>query len=55
MWDEPFHNFGLAIDGPFLAQALKNNLQLLAEVSSKCQAVVCCRLSPIQKAQVHYK
>ena len=52
--DNPDHEFGLVIDGQSLALAMKHNKQLLSEVSSVCRAVVCCRMSPIQKAEVRF-
>jgi len=52
VWDNPDHEFGLVIDGLSLALAMKYSKELLSEVSSLCRAVVCCRMSPIQKAEV---
>lgn len=42
----------LVIDGESLGHALKEARPLLAEVSALCDTVVCCRMSPIQKAEV---
>ena len=42
----------MVIDGQHLAEALGNHRDLLIEVIGNCQAVVCCRMSPIQKAEV---
>jgi hypothetical protein len=42
----------LVIDGTSLAFALDGHSELLRSVCEKCSAVLCCRLSPIQKAQV---
>lgn len=44
----------LVIEGAALAVALeeKNKLMFL-ELCQHCRAVVCCRVSPIQKAQVN--
>lgn len=44
------HN--LVIDGRSLSFALEDHSELLRSVCEKCTAVLCCRLSPIQKAQV---
>lgn len=52
IWDEPIQNFGFVVDGESLAHSLKEHRQLLSEVSSHCTTVVCCRMSPIQKAEV---
>ena len=42
----------MVIDGQSLAEALNGNRALLAEVAEHCEAVVCCRMSPLQKAEV---
>eukprot|EP00195_Chlamydomonas_chlamydogama_P002386 CAMPEP_0202922204 /NCGR_PEP_ID=MMETSP1392-20130828/77797_1 /ASSEMBLY_ACC=CAM_ASM_000868 /TAXON_ID=225041 /ORGANISM="Chlamydomonas chlamydogama, Strain SAG 11-48b" /LENGTH=1321 /DNA_ID=CAMNT_0049615821 /DNA_START=167 /DNA_END=4132 /DNA_ORIENTATION=- len=43
----------LVIDGNALQYALSGRLSsLFLEVGLRCQAVVCCRVSPLQKAQV---
>ena len=52
LWDEPHDNIGMVIDGESLAVALKDHRQLLTEICSQCTAVVCCRMSPLQKAEV---
>ncbi|KAI3654342.1 hypothetical protein MP228_001061 [Amoeboaphelidium protococcarum] len=46
--------FALIIDGQSLKLALENDemRQLLLEIGCKCKAVVCCRVSPLQKAKV---
>eukprot|EP00736_Rhodelphis_marinus_P004197 Rmarinus@m.28948 len=45
--------FGLVIDGHTLEYALRADSNLLfLSVAQKCKAVVCCRVSPIQKALV---
>ena len=46
------NHFGLVVDGQCLAVALKYHRDLLGEVAKHCEAVVCCRMSPIQKAEV---
>lgn len=44
---------GLVVEGGVLTYALKPYVQeQFLEMCQKCQAVVCCRVSPIQKAQV---
>lgn len=44
---------GIVLDGGALHAALIPELQpLLMELCSACRAVVCCRVSPMQKAQV---
>ncbi|KAK3926702.1 putative phospholipid-transporting ATPase IF [Frankliniella fusca] len=45
-------NYGLVVDGESLALALQHAPDLLLEVGLACPAVVCCRLSPLQKCQV---
>ena len=50
---EQFEGFGLLITGQALAFALKDNLKMkLLELGTMCKAVVCCRVTPLQKAQV---
>ncbi|RKO94826.1 hypothetical protein BDK51DRAFT_24179, partial [Blyttiomyces helicus] len=45
--------FGLVIDGAALRYALEPDVRtVLLEVSTRCAAVICCRVSPLQKAQV---
>ncbi|CAD5227253.1 unnamed protein product [Bursaphelenchus xylophilus] len=45
--------FGLVINGDSLAYALKRKYErLFLEVGCLCQAVICCRVTPLQKAQV---
>eukprot|EP00210_Caulerpa_lentillifera_P009522 g9080.t2 len=47
------HSIGLVIEGTALTQMLKAAYQLrFLALCQKCRAVVCCRVSPIQKAQV---
>ena len=50
-----FHGnpFALIIDGEALKHALDDKYrQLFVEVAEKCIAVICCRVGPLQKAQV---
>jgi P-type E1-E2 ATPase len=43
----------LIIDGHTLQFALSEELQdNLLQLATKCKAVICCRVSPLQKAQV---
>ena len=44
----------LVIDGPSLAVSLKHGKELLHQICNKVDAVLGCRLSPLQKAQVHF-
>ena len=47
-------NFGLVMDGESLTLALHSSetRHQLLEIATRCQAVVCCRMSPMQKAEV---
>ncbi|KAJ3291854.1 hypothetical protein HK104_005773, partial [Borealophlyctis nickersoniae] len=46
--------YGLVIDGDSLRYALENpgNRELFLRLGTRCKSVVCCRVSPKQKAQV---
>ncbi|ORX47116.1 phospholipid-translocating P-type ATPase [Piromyces finnis] len=45
--------YSLVIDGQSLKHALeKRSKALLLELSCRCKAVICCRVSPLQKAKV---
>ena len=45
----------LVIDGKCLMYALDPNLRVnLLNLSLNCSSVVCCRVSPLQKAQVKF-
>jgi len=48
--------FILVIDGGSLAHAFRDEeiftQELLLELSTRCEAVICCRVSPMQKAQM---
>ena len=46
--------FGLIVDGSSLGLILPHpeNKELLYQISSRCQAVVCCRMSPLQKSEI---
>ncbi|KAM7319655.1 hypothetical protein ACRRTK_021338 [Alexandromys fortis] len=54
MLDEmPNGSFGLVINGCSLAYALEGNMELeLLRTACMCKGVVCCRMTPLQKAQV---
>lgn len=44
--------YGLVIDGKTLAFALEKDLEkLFLVLAGKCNSVICCRSSPIQKVQ----
>ena len=47
-------NFGLVVDGSALTliMPVKENRELLFQVASNCKAVVCCRMSPLQKSEI---
>ncbi|CAF3568862.1 unnamed protein product [Rotaria sp. Silwood1] len=50
---EQFEGFGLLITGHALAFALNEKLKMkFLEIGTMCKAVVCCRATPLQKAQV---
>ena len=50
---EEFEGFGILITGQALGFALKEKLKMkLLELGIMCKAVVCCRVTPLQKAQV---
>jgi magnesium-transporting ATPase (P-type) len=51
--DAPTAHAALIIDGKALSYALAPKLApLFLRVGTSCKAVVCCRVSPLQKAQV---
>ncbi|CAB0041003.1 unnamed protein product [Trichogramma brassicae] len=49
---DPVGSYGLLMDGTSIAMALKNHPRLLRSVSMACDAVVGCRMSPLQKSQM---
>ncbi|XP_022669061.1 probable phospholipid-transporting ATPase IM [Varroa jacobsoni] len=54
-WDfsDSFGGFALIVNGYSLVHALGEDLELLfLEVACRCKAVVCCRVTPLQKALV---
>uniref|UniRef100_A0A452G6H8 Phospholipid-transporting ATPase n=1 Tax=Capra hircus TaxID=9925 RepID=A0A452G6H8_CAPHI len=49
----PSGSYGLIINGYSLAHALEGNLELeLLRTACMCKGVICCRMTPLQKAQV---
>lgn len=50
----PGTKLALVIDGKCLMYALDPSVRgMLLELSLNCNSVVCCRVSPLQKAQVN--
>jgi magnesium-transporting ATPase (P-type) len=50
---EEFEGFSLLITGSALVHALSNQLKMkFLELSTMCKTVICCRVTPLQKAQV---
>uniref|UniRef100_A0ABD2X6E1 Phospholipid-transporting ATPase n=1 Tax=Trichogramma kaykai TaxID=54128 RepID=A0ABD2X6E1_9HYME len=49
---DPVGSYGLLMDGTSIGIALKNHPRLLRSVSMACDAVVGCRMSPLQKSQM---
>ncbi|CAG2170707.1 unnamed protein product, partial [Oppiella nova] len=50
---DPFGGFALVINGHSLVHALNPQMELLfLDVASLCDAVICCRVTPLQKALV---
>ena len=46
-------SYALIIDGESLKYALEpSNKALMLELGCRCKAVICCRVSPLQKAKV---
>lgn len=43
---------GIIIDGATLGHALEAHAELLMELSDACKTVICCRVTPLQKALV---
>lgn len=56
-----FQDYGLIIDGATLSAVLKpaqngntgNYKEIFLEICRNCSAVLCCRMAPLQKAQVN--
>jgi magnesium-transporting ATPase (P-type) len=50
---ETFGGFCLLITGPALLHALSDQLKMkFLELATMCKTVICCRVTPLQKAQV---
>ncbi|XP_058801756.1 phospholipid-transporting ATPase IF-like isoform X2 [Phymastichus coffea] len=49
---EPLVRYGLLVDGASAATALNHCPSLLRNVAMSCEAVVCCRMSPLQKSEI---
>ena len=47
------HKFALIIDGMSLAFALEEHSSILRKLCKQCAAVLCCRMTPLQKAEVN--
>uniref|UniRef100_A0AAY4CRE9 Phospholipid-transporting ATPase n=1 Tax=Denticeps clupeoides TaxID=299321 RepID=A0AAY4CRE9_9TELE len=55
-----YHDYGLIIDGATLSAVLKpsqegsggNYKEIFLEICRNCSAVLCCRMAPLQKAQI---
>ena len=51
--NQPFEGFAILITGQALIHALSQNLQMkFLEIATMCKSVICCRVTPLQKAQV---
>lgn len=48
----PYRVYSLLIDGMSLCLVMKHCAERFRDTAMKCQAVLCCRLSPIQKCEV---
>ncbi|KAK3094796.1 hypothetical protein FSP39_006359 [Pinctada imbricata] len=48
----PNQKFALIVDGMSLTFALHDHQDLFRALCKRCKAVLCCRMSPLQKAQV---
>ncbi|XP_034184560.1 phospholipid-transporting ATPase IF isoform X1 [Osmia lignaria lignaria] len=49
---EPYRQYGMLVDGCSIAIALKNYPEQFRAVGMACNAVVCCRLTPLQKSEI---
>lgn len=48
------NSFTLIIDGQSLKHALSHDLKMdFLDLCLSCKSVICCRVSPMQKAEVH--
>jgi phospholipid-translocating ATPase len=50
--DNGHGDYGLVVTGQALGYAISDHKNLLLDVSRKCKSVICCRVTPLQKAQV---
>lgn len=51
--DQPTSGFAIVVNGHSLVHALQPNMELLfLDVASNCNSVICCRVTPLQKALV---
>ncbi|XP_055298222.1 phospholipid-transporting ATPase 11C isoform X2 [Sitodiplosis mosellana] len=48
----PYRPYSLLVDGASLSLLMKHCPERFRDLAMKCQAVLCCRLSPLQKCQV---
>lgn len=54
--NNPIESFALVIDGETLGFVFEMNVQeTFSDIAEKCKAVLCCRMSPSQKAEVNLK
>ncbi|XP_022095115.1 probable phospholipid-transporting ATPase IF isoform X2 [Acanthaster planci] len=49
---EPKVKYAMVVDGPSLFHALEHHKDTLRDLCLNCVAVLCCRMSPLQKAEV---
>ncbi|KAL6255347.1 hypothetical protein P5V15_013685 [Pogonomyrmex californicus] len=49
---EPYKQYGLIVDGVSIAATLRSYPELFKSVAMTCEAVVCCRLTPLQKSEI---
>ena len=50
--DSPNSPYAFIVDGRSLYMAMKHFREKLKDICERCTAVLCCRMSPIQKAEV---
>ncbi|XP_031625300.1 phospholipid-transporting ATPase IG isoform X2 [Contarinia nasturtii] len=48
----PYRSYSLLLDGMSLSLVMKHCAKRFRDLAMKCQAVLCCRLSPLQKCEV---
>ena len=49
---DPNVSYAMVVDGPSLFHALEHHKDTLRNLCLQCVAVLCCRMSPLQKAEV---